>query len=243
MSMKRLMIAGAALVLLGFAAACDETGNEMRETQTVALNGATRAEVRLQMGAGELQVNSADQPSLLEASFTFNRERLRPEVSYRVVGEKGILDVRHGQRHGINFGPSRNRWDLVLGRAVPVDLDINLGAGHSDIDLRGLKLERVEMDMGVGEVNLDLRGPHAASFKVKIAGGVGSARLNLPSEVGVRVKVDGGLGSVNPHGLVKQAGAYVNEAYGKSAVTIDVDINAGIGSLDLYCGPSDRIRT
>jgi len=243
MSMKRLMIAGAALLILGFIAACDETGNEMRETQTVALDGATRAEVRLQMGAGELRVNSADQPSLLEASFAFNRERLRPEVSYRVVGDKGILDVRHARRHGINFGPSRNRWDLVLGRAVPYDLDINLGAGHSDVDLRGLKLERVEMDMGVGEVNLDLRGSHASSFKVKIDGGVGSARLNLPSEVGVRVKVDGGLGSVNPHGLVKQAGAYVNEAYGKSPVTIDIDINAGIGSLDLYCGPSDRIRT
>jgi hypothetical protein len=237
------MIAGAALLILGFIAACDETGNEMRETQTVALDGATRAEVRLQMGAGELRVNSADQPSLLEASFAFNRERLRPEVSYRVVGDKGILDVRHARRHGINFGPSRNRWDLVLGRAVPYDLDINLGAGHSDVDLRGLKLERVEMDMGVGEVNLDLRGSHASSFKVKIDGGVGSARLNLPSEVGVRVKVDGGLGSVNPHGLVKQAGAYVNEAYGKSPVTIDIDINAGIGSLDLYCGPSDRIRT
>jgi len=243
MSMKRLTIAATALLLLGFAAACDETGNEIRDTQTVALGGATRAEVRLQMGAGELRLNSADQPSLLEASFTFNRERLRPEVSYRMVGEKGILDVRHGRRHGINFGPSRNRWDLVLGRAVPVDLDINLGAGHSDVDLRGLKLDRVEMNMGVGEVNLDLRGPHAAGFKVKIDGGVGSARLNLPSEVGVRVKVDGGLGSVNPHGLFKQSGAYVNDAYGKSPVTIDIDINAGIGSLDLYCGPSGQIKT
>jgi hypothetical protein len=237
------MIAGAVLLLLGFAAACDETGNEMRETKTVALDGATRAEVRLQMGAGELRLSSADQPALLEASFEFNRERNQPEVSYHVVGSKGVLDVRHGRHHGINFGPSHNRWDLVLGRAVPLDLNVALGAGHSVIDLRGQEIERIEMDMGVGEVNLDLRGPHASSFMVKIDGGVGSAKLNLPSEVGVRIKVDGGLGSINPHGLVKQAGAYVNEAYGKSPVTIDVDINAGIGSLDLNCGPSGQIRT
>jgi hypothetical protein len=243
MSMNRIPIAGAALLLLGFAAACQEPGPDIRETKTVALEGATRAEVRLQMGAGRLQLSTADQSALLEASFEFNRERLRPEVSYRVLGGKGVLDIRHGRSRGIHIGNTRDRWDLVLGRAVPVDLDIDLGAGHSDIDLRGLELEGVDLDMGVGEADLDLRGPHAKGFLVKIDGGVGSAKLYLPAEVGVRVKVDGGLGSVNPHGLVKQGGAYVNDAYGKSPVTIDVDINAGIGSLDLTCEPSGQIKT
>jgi hypothetical protein len=243
MSMTRIKSAGTILLLLGLAAACEEPRNRMTETQTVALEGAARAEVGLHMGAGELRLRAAEQAALLEASFEFNRERNRPEVNYRVVGAKGVLDVRHARRHGINFGTSRNRWDLILGQAVPIDLKIDLGAGHSDIDLRGLKLDRVEIDMGVGEVNLDLRGPHASGFLVKIDGGVGSARLALPAEVGVRVKVDGGLGSVDTHGLTKQSGAYVNDAYGKSPVTIEVDIDAGIGSLDLTCEPSTQIRT
>jgi hypothetical protein len=242
MSMNRLVIAGAVLLLIGFAAACVEPGPEIRETKTISLDGATRAEVRFQMGAGELRLSSAEQTALLEASFEFNRERLRPEVIYRVIGDKGILDVRHGRSRGIQIGNTRNRWDLVLGRAVPLDLDIDLGAGHSELDLRDLKIERVKVDMGVGEMSLDLRGPHARGFLVKIDGGVGSARLNLPSEVGVRVRVDGGLGSVNTRGLVKRNGAYVNDAYGTNPVTIDVDINAGIGSLDLNCEPSGRIK-
>ncbi|HSA94812.1 MAG TPA: toast rack family protein, partial [Acidobacteriota bacterium] len=173
----------------------------------------------------------------LEASFEFNRERNRPEVDYRLIGGKGRLEVRHARRRGFNFGPTRNRWDLLLSRAVPVEFDINLGAGKSDLDLRGFKIERLEIDMGVGEMNLDLRGPHARSFDVTIDGGVGSARLELPSEVGVRVKVDGGLGSVDARGLTKVSGAYVNEAYGKSPVTLEVSIDAGIGSLDLRCEP------
>jgi hypothetical protein len=241
--MTRIKSAGTILLLLGLASACEEPRNRMTETQTVALEGAARAEVGLHMGAGELRLRAAEQAALLEASFEFNRERNRPEVNYRVVGAKGVLDVRHARRHGINFGTSRNRWDLILGQAVPIDLKIDLGAGHSDIDLRGLKLDRVEIDMGVGEVNLDLRGPHASGFLVKIDGGVGSAKLALPAEVGVRVKVDGGLGSVDTHGLTKQSGAYVNDAYGKSPVTIEVDIDAGIGSLDLTCEPSTQIRT
>ncbi len=243
MSMTRIKTAGSILLLLGLAAACEEPRNRMTDTKTVALEGAARAEVGLHMGAGELRLRAADQAALLEASFEFNRERNRPEVNYRMVGTKGVLDVRHARRHGINLGSSRNRWDLVLGQAVPIDLRIDLGAGHSDLDLRGLKLERVEIDMGVGQVNLDLRGPHASGFRVKIDGGVGSANLVLPSEVGVRVKVDGGLGSVDTHGLTKQSGAYVNDAYGKSPVTIEVDIDAGVGSLDLSCEPSPQIKT
>lgn len=243
MSLKQIEIAGAILLLTGLAAACDEPRNVTTETRSVALEGATQAEVRLEMGAGELRLGSAEQPALLEASFEFNRDRLRPEVLYRVVGGKGVLDVRQGRRHGINFGPTKNRWDLTLGRAVPLDLTVNLGAGQSDLDLRDLKLEKVEIDMGVGEVNVDLRGPRASSLRLKIDGGVGSAKLALPSEIGVRVKVDGGLGSVNPHGLTKQSGGvYVNDAYGKSPVSLEIEVDAGIGSLDLNVEPSSRIR-
>jgi hypothetical protein len=195
------------------------------------------------MGAGELELRAVDQEPLLEASFEFNRERNRPEVDYRLIGDKGRLEVRHARRRGVHFGTTRNRWDLRLSRAVPVELAVDLGAGQSDLDLRGLELERLDIDMGVGEMTLDLQGGHERSFDVKIDGGVGSATLHLPTEVGVRVKVDGGLGSVNAHGLTKRSGAYVNDAYGRSGVTIEVDIDAGIGSLDLRCEPSARIRT
>ncbi len=239
MSLTRLKIAVVILTLAVFVAACGDPGPRLTDTQTVALGGADRAEVVLNMGAGELELRGADQEPFLEASFEFNRERNRPEVDYRLVGGKGRLEVRHARHRGVNFGPTRNRWDLVLSRAVPVEFDINLGAGKSDLDLRGFRVERLEIDMGVGEMSLDLRGPHARSFDVKIDGGVGSARLELPSEVGVRVKVDGGLGSVDARGLTKVSGAYVNEAYGQSPVTIEVAVDAGIGSLDLRCGPSD----
>ncbi len=223
--------------------ACEEPRDLRTETRTVELGGATRVEARIDMGAGELNLRGAEQPALLDASFEFNRDRNRPEVDYRLLGDKGILEVRHARRRGFNFGTNRNRWDLSLGAAVPVDFDIDLGAGRSEIDLQGLKVLGVEIDMGVGEMNLDLRGPHAAGFHVKIDGGVGSGNLRLPAEVGVRVKVDGGLGSVDAHGLTKQNGAYVNDAYGKSGVTIEIDIDAGIGSLDLRCEPSGLIKT
>lgn len=240
---SRMRIGLVILAVTALGAACDEPREVMKDTQMVALQGATRAEVGLHMNAGELRVRGADQEALLEASFEYSRDRDRPVVEYRRFGDKGTLQVRRARRNSIPFGRVRNRWDFNLSTAVPIDLDIDLGAGQSDIDLRGLKLERVEIDMGVGEMTLDLRGPHQESFNVKIDGGVGSGKITLPSEAGVRVRVDGGIGSVDVHGLTKQGGAYVNEAYGKSAVVIEIDIDAGIGSLDLRVESPARIRT
>lgn len=243
MSSSRMRIVLIILALMALVAACDEPRDVRTETQTVALEGATRAEVGLHMNAGELRVHGADQEALLEASFEYNRDRDRPVVDYRRFGDRGTLQVRRSRRNSIPFGRVRNRWDLNLSKAVPLDLDIDLGAGQSDLDLRGLKLQRVEIDMGVGEMTLDLQGSHQESFNVKISGGVGSGKIYLPSEAGVRIKVDGGIGSVNAHGLTKQGGFYVNDAYGKSAVVIDVNISAGIGSLDLNVESPARIKT
>ena len=233
MCSSRMRIELVILALAALVAACDEPRDVRTETQTVALEGATQAEVGLHMNAGGLRVRGADQEALLKASFEYNRDRDRPVVEYRRFGDKGTLQVRRSRHNSIPFGRVRNRWDINLSKAVPLDLDIDLGAGQSDIDLRGLKLQRVEIDMGVGEMTLDLQGPHQESFNVKIDGGVGSGKIYLPSEAGVRVKVDGGIGSVNAHGLTKQGGAYVNDAYGKSSVAIEIEVDAGIGSLDL----------
>jgi hypothetical protein len=241
MSVPRFALAMAILAVVWLAAACDEPGNILTDTQTVAAGGAERVEVELEMGAGELRLASATQDALLDATFRYNRPRLRPEVDYNVSGSTGHLRV--GRRHaGISFGHVHNEWDLRLGRSLPVDLRVNLGAGESKLDLRGLQISGVDIVMGVGEMTLDLQGPHAKSFDVKINGGVGSGRIYLPADVGVRARVQGGIGSVDVHGLSKQGGVYTNDAYGKSSVTIDIDINAGIGSLDLRVEPGERVK-
>jgi hypothetical protein len=242
MSVPRFALAMAILTVAWLAAACDEPGNIQTDTQTVAAGGAQRVEVDLEMGAGQLRLASATQDALLDATFRYNRPRLRPEVDYNVSGSTGHLRV--GRRHstGFSFGHVHNEWDLRLGRSLPVDLRVNLGAGESKLDLRGLEISGVDINMGVGEMRLDLQGPHAKSFDVRIDGGVGSGTIYLPAEVGVRARVHGGIGSVDVRGLTKQGGIYTNDAYGKSPVTIDLDINAGIGSLNLRVEPGSRAK-
>jgi hypothetical protein len=236
----KMIIGG--LLLAGLFAACDEPREIVTDSQTVAAGGAKTAEVDLRMGAGALRLSGAAQDALLEATFRYNRPRLKPEVDYRVLGTTGVLKVGHRRPSGFGLGRVHNEWDLRLSKSLPMELKVNLGAGESNLDLRGLDLEGLDIDMGVGELKLDLRGPHARNLRVKIDGGIGSGTLYLPADVGVRARVDGGLGSVDFRGLMKDHRIYTNEAYGKSEVTIDIEIDAGIGSLDLRVEPSERVK-
>jgi hypothetical protein len=213
-------------------AACDEMADLTTDSKTVEAAGAEAVEVNLKMGAGELQVSGGAQ-ALMEADFTYRTRRRPPEVDYRVAGPKGILTVRNRRSGGVVFGGSKNEWDIRLNSRIPTDLSIDLGAGESTLDLADVDLRSLTVDMGVGEMKLDLRGRHDRDLEVTIDGGIGSGTIYLPREVGARVRVDGGIGSVEAHEFGKNGHVYTNDAYGKSPVTIDVSIDAGIGSIDL----------
>jgi hypothetical protein len=62
---------------------------------------------------------------------------------------------------------------------------------------------------------------------------VGHATIKLPQSVGVRATVEGGIGSVSAPDFQKDGDAYVNSAYGKSRVTVHVDVQGGIGDVHL----------
>jgi Cell wall-active antibiotics response 4TMS YvqF len=116
---------------------------------------------------------------------------------------------------------------------VPTDLVVNIGAGESDLDLDSLTLTGLDLQMGAGETTVDLTGDYDRDFDASIQGGVGEATVMLPSEIGVRARAEGGLGKINAVGLEKKGASYVNDAYGDSDVTLDVDVQSGVGEINL----------
>jgi hypothetical protein len=51
--------------------------------------------------------------------------------------------------------------------------------------------------------------------------------------VGVIVIVDSGIGEIKTSGLTKAGDTYINDAYGESDVTLEIDVDAGIGQINL----------
>ena len=227
-----LVAAAAAATLLGSCGG-QEAGELQRDSRSVDVENAQSVRTELRVGAGELNVTGGAD-ALMEANFTYNVADWRPEVSYEVSGDEGVLRADQGSGGEDVFGGNtRNEWDVRLNDEVPIDLDVEMGAGESDLDLDSLTLTGLDLSMGAGQTVVDLTGDYGQDLTASIEGGVGEATVRLPSEVGVRVSAEGGLGSINAEGLQRDGEAYVNEAYGESDVTLDVQVRGGVGQINL----------
>jgi hypothetical protein len=204
------------------------------ESQTVKLGEAKSARVEIEMPAGELSVGSGAK-ELLEADFSYHSSSSRPQVEYNVNAGEGRLTIRQpGSVHG--RGSGHNTWDLHLSNKVPLELKVDQGAGRARLTLGGLLLSRLDVDIGAGETIVDLTGDWKNDLTANIEGGVGRATIRLPSDVGVRASAHGGIGAIHVHGLKKDGDAYVNEAYGKSPITVKVQVEGGVGEINLELG-------
>jgi hypothetical protein len=201
------------------------------ESQIVDLKGAKAARVVVHMPSGLLSIQGgADE--LMQADFSQGAAWSAPSIDYHVDNGFGTLTI--DQQSGSQFvGHSDNTWKLKLSESVPVELEIDVGAGRSDLDLAKLDLTRLQLNIGAGQANVDLTGERSKDLQAQIHGGVGEAVVRLPKSIGVVATVHGGLGSVEVHGLKEEDGEYVNAAYGKSPNTLRLTVEGGIGHIRL----------
>jgi hypothetical protein len=232
--MVRILIQRAAfagLISLFLFAACS-SGEVTRDTETVTLNGAEFVRAQITMGAGTLDISGGANP-LMDADFVYSIPDWRPDVSYTVEAGEGMLVVKQPVNPSIQLGDYRYEWELRFNGQVPMELDVTLGAGDSNLQLSDLHLIALDLTTGTGTTTVDLTGDWSENVDVRIRGGVGEATVRLPAEAGVRAEVQRGPGQLTVVGLREENGAYVNEAYGTSSVTLDIDILGAVGSVAL----------
>jgi hypothetical protein len=222
-----------AALLLASCSSDDVRVGELRtESKTVELGDAKSVRVRMVLGAGDLVVTGGAE-KLLEADFTYNVAKLKPEVEFT----DGTLVVQHpdvrGYRTLQDIRDFRNEWDLRLNNDVPMNLSLEMGAGTSDLQLAGLSLTGLDVTLGAGKSSVDLTGDWARDLDVTIDAGAANITVRLPKDVGVRVEVEAGVGRIEASGLKQDGYVYTNEAYGTSEVTLHITIQAGIGQINL----------
>ncbi len=201
------------------------------EDRVVELGGAESVEIEIDLGIGELNIRTGSGP-LLDGTFVYNVAEWEPIVEYSVDGSEGVLTIRQSSESSVNVGKgARCEWDLVLSEGVPLTLVIDMGVGEARLDLGDLHLTDLSVDHGVGELYVDLSGDREADCYADIDGGVGQIELTVPSSIGVRVDADTGIGSLSTLGLTKSHGAYVNAAYGETDITLEISLDAGVGSI------------
>lgn len=200
--------------------------------RSVDRDDAKTVDARIKMGAGNLDI-SGGASHLLEADFNYRGSFGTPKVDYSISGTTGNLDIYQDSSDTHFSTTSDNHWTLHLANNVPIQLRIDMGAGRGNLRLRDINVTNLSLNIGAGQVDVDLTGDRKSDLTGDIEGGVGEADIRLPRNIGVVVNASGGLGTIDTHGLKEDGGEYINDAYGKSPVTIHLKIEGGIGRISL----------
>lgn len=222
------------LALAGCYVPAPKTSNAMTVSDTIALGTVDSVDVSISIGVGKLSI-AGGASRLLDASFRYNIPDWRPKVSYEVESGKGKLTVEQPPSVVGGAWPSNVTYDWTLGLSdsVPMNLSLDLGVGKTVIDLGGLQVRRLEVEAGVGEGVIDLSGRRPTDLDVSISAGVGKLTVLLPSAVGVRATVQGAIGNVKTAGLHRDGESFVNDAWDKSRTSIRLEIEGGVGEVEL----------
>lgn len=229
MNAKAAFFWAGALCLAGCSFRDDEP--MQHESQTVDRDNSELVRVKLNVGSGDLKVTGGTN-KLAAADFRYGAAAAKPEVHYSSTAGRGDLSIAQSGNSSTLSHTSKD-WDLRFNQDVPLEIEIHMGGGDAHLDLGRLTLRNLDVDVGAGDLDLDLRGAPKKSYDVRVSHGAGDCTIRVPAGVGVEAQASGGTGDVNMSGLHHEGNRYFNDAAGRSAVTIHLDVQSGAGDLKL----------
>ncbi len=177
----------AMLVLLAFVVVAVTHGHGrvviLRDSQSIDLQSAKTVTANIDMPSGTLDL-AGGASKLLDANFAYRDRDGKPQTNYTVSKDEGILDITQENLSHVHLAGSGNDWRLRFSGGVPIDFNLNLGAGKGNVNLQGLDVAHADLKVGVGRLDLDLTGPRKSDLHVDIHGGVGTADIILPRNIG-----------------------------------------------------------
>jgi hypothetical protein len=199
--------------------------------QSLPLEDAREAHIRVDHGAGQLRVAAQSNPGILVDSSADDEFRF----TTRRDGDR--LDVHLSQSHDgwFWFNPATwgrtFRWSLNLNRDVPLWLSFKTGASESIIDLRDLQVREVSLETGASKTELTL--PARGQTSARISAGAAEVRVYVPEGVAARIRTSTGIASVNvdQSRFPSFGGAYQSPDYESAENRADIRIEGGVGNF------------
>lgn len=191
-----------------------------RQTQ-----GETALDVQVEYAAGKLSIAPADGALLYEMKTRYDEEQFTPHSSYD--RDSGTLRLGLGTRKG-NDGNNIKMDDeataaIRLARNVPMEIDLDFGAGEADLELGGLAVRELDLSTGASSTRVRFSTPNAVAAKrVRMQAGAAELRAeNLANSRAERFSFQGGVGET----VLDFGGEWTRNA--------SAEVKLGIGSLTL----------
>jgi hypothetical protein len=198
----RLPLRGPLAAALLFAAAFPAGAQQWRTvdvSRQVRDSGAH--EVRIKYGAGSLDVRPSDDPVLFAMHLRYDEDAVTPVHRYDAASRTLTLGLGDGSiRLGRSLGKdSHGELRVALTRAVPLSLDLELGAAEARLDLGGLLLRDVEIETGASDSRVSFDRPNRIVMeRLSVSAGAANLMLTGVANANARaLRIESGVGNVD----------------------------------------------
>ncbi len=234
-----------------------------KEVKVIKFSGLTSLDANVNIGAGMLKIGSTekDQFNAVYAynenlgkpiiDFTENGEKAELSISQKKFNKKNKKFNKKNKKFNNNY---KYIWNLAFNKDLPTNLTVNFGAGDGELNIGDLNILDLNLALGAGDINIDLSNNNSLEnikvamgignvdidlsninkvFSGNIDGGIGEMTIALPKDIGVKIKAKKAIGKINTKGLSKKSHTYTNEAFDADKEYISINVNAGIGEINL----------
>jgi hypothetical protein len=205
-------------------------GNVDIQNASIDLQGANTASLKINHGAGELNIHSgAKMTELVHGSFAGGVEHKairngdRLEVKMRPA--KDVMDFPF-------FGPhTQLDWDVALNAEIPTALTLNVGANKSMLNLRDMTITDLKLETGASETHLTL--PVRGRFRADLDLGAASLEVTIPDGLSARIQASLGAADlrIDESRFPRNGSYYQSPDYESAVNAVDMAIDAGAASV------------
>jgi hypothetical protein len=166
------------------------------------LHDSVPQRIKVQYGAGRVDVRSTDAPLLYSMHLRYDELRAVPVHRYDAEQHSSVLGLDSRSANSrVSSGPHTESGELrlLLPRAVPLDLDLEFGGAEAMLELGGLSLQSVHLECGATDATLgftSLNRTHLRELNVDV-GAASFTALHLGNANADQIRVRGGMGEVD----------------------------------------------
>jgi len=212
---------------------CRKTKDEKTEYFSIALQGATQAKIRINHGAGLLNINSGAKKGelLTYSSMGTIQQYTRQDGDFmeaRLSPGSDIIPLL-GLAEGFN-------WNIQLNNEIPLSLILETGASQTIADFSDLNITDLKLSTGASTSTIVLPSIPNKS-EVSVNAGVASLNIQVPVNVSARIRVKDDLTSlsIDKDRFTRiDANTYQSQDYSYGAHQTEIKIEAGVGSITIH---------
>ncbi len=219
----------ATVVLVGTLAAPASGQSWRTEAKARQRRGQEFLEVKVEYAVGRFELKRGSDRVLYRLDSKYDEDAFRLRSNYLESDGRGSLRIEIEGHDDIDLKDLKDydyeagNLSLDLTGATPLSLDLEMGAVEADLDLGGLRLQRLSLQTGASDtrVRFSDQNREVAEFCTFKAGAAAFEVEDLGNSGCRRLQVSGGVGKL----ILDFSGAWGYDATG--------DVNVGLGTVEI----------